>query len=121
MPAALLQSVEVSIGGVSSTGQSLAFDSDVTVGNVIVGYHWANSNSNPGNPTVTDSLGNSYTVLEALHNGDSHWTFVGVIENGGACTVTVTYAGGASYAYRGMFLHEVSGIDTDLLVDQHAI
>jgi hypothetical protein len=92
MALALVQS-DITSTGSGVTAKSTTFGSNVTVGNTIVVGVQVTANNNAG--TVTDTLGNTYTVREADAGDPKALFYTAPVTTGGACTVTYT-AGGAS-------------------------
>jgi len=96
----------------SATTIAKAFTSNVTAGNHI--YVWCGWSNSDTNPTVADSLGNTYALLGArvfdATNSQGMAQFHAENITGGACTVTVTF--GASVPYRRIGIIEHSGIAT---------
>lgn len=107
--------------GVQSSGAvtvlSLAFPSNVTAGNsILVGLaaYDVSVDSMPVGGSLTDSLGNSYTmdIGQPFAAGDlcrstARWSKLN-LPSGGPCTVTMDRNGG-SVSFFAMSLHEVSG------------
>jgi hypothetical protein len=79
-------------GTVSTPDQSLAFTSNVTAGNLLV-MGMREGATPPGNPTVTDSLGNTWTLAQAFADQFFYYTKTA---SSGACTVTVNSQGTVS-------------------------
>ena len=76
----------------TTADQSLAFTSNVTAGNLLV-MGMREGATPPGNPTVTDSLGNTWTLAQAFSNQFVYYTKTA---SSGACTVTVNSQGTVS-------------------------
>jgi hypothetical protein len=89
-------------GTVSTTDQTLAFSSNVKAGSLLV-VGIRESATPSGNPTITDSLGNTYTLAQAFANQFVYYTKTA---SAGACTVTLDAVG--SNANR-MVILEFSG------------
>jgi hypothetical protein len=82
--------------------QSLAFTDPVVAGNLLV-LGMREGATPPGNPTVTDSLGNTWTLAQAFANQFVYYTKTA---SSGACTVTVNSQGTVSTR---MMILEFSG------------
>lgn len=106
------QNFSLSSGTIANT-----FTANVTVGNVVIVEIGATStNFTPSITSVTDNLGNTYTLQasgnEVFHGGggnnylQSAWLYTAPITTGGACTVTVV----SNNAQLGVIVHEVQGI-----------
>jgi hypothetical protein len=96
----------------NNTG-TLTFDSNVTVGNVIVVFV---ESYKPGTPTTcADGLSNSYSTAVTGDFSDFDWcrSFTAVVTTGGSCTVTLTNYG----SFPGMVAYEISGASTSSPVD----
>lgn len=121
MAGALVQHKETNIASYS-TSIALAFDSNVTAGNLIdVFVFWNNEDTHEGGSTAADGLGNTYTNIAACNVGDSAQArSVQVLYakniTGGACTVTVTLPGNRTARY--LAISEWSGLDTTAPADQ---
>lgn len=97
----------------------VAFTSNVTAGNLIVGgVSWDGNFTVSG---VTDSQGNTYTVETPIKDG-SNTIGIGIFHtiagSSGACTVTVTLTGNANR--KAAIIHEVSGVAASSYRDQYA-
>ena len=117
---AYVQSASISTDGTAATTVAVTFPGNVTAGNLIALFVAFNNVANIID-SVTDSLGNTYTLVDTALNfaSDSHASYYAKNITGGACTVTVTFT--ASVGYRSLTVHEVSGLDTTAPLDQHAI
>ncbi len=119
MAAAHVQSKSLNAGSGSSGTIAVTFTSNVTAGNLICGMaSWGSGTGSVS--SVTDSLGNTYTVVDTVHNatdGVSAATFYAKNITGGACTVTVTFD--TTYDFRTVAVHEASGLDTTAPLDVH--
>jgi len=109
-----------SFGGTgTSTTTPVTLTSNVTVGNVlVVGVGWGTANA--VSPTVTDNLGNVYTLQDStllVADNQRLATYVAPITVGGACTVT--YNIGTGVDFRTIVVGEYSGLTGT--VDQHNI
>ena len=93
------------------------FTANVTMGNVIlVEIAGASTNFTPAITSVTDNLGNTYSVqasgTEIFHGGGgnnyliSNWLYSAPITTGGACTITVV----STNNQLGVIVHEIFGI-----------
>jgi hypothetical protein len=89
-------------GTVTTTDQTLAFTSNVKAGSLLV-VGIRESATPSGNPTITDSLGNTYTLAQAFADQFVYYTKTA---SAGACTVTLDALG--SNANR-MVILEFSG------------
>jgi len=89
-------------GTVTTTDQTLAFSSNVKAGSLLV-VGIRESATPSGNPTITDSLGNTYTLAQAFADQFVYYTKTA---SAGACTVTLNAVG--SNANR-MVILEFSG------------
>lgn len=95
-----------------------AMPGPVTVGNTIIVI--ANHSYEGCPPSVTDSLGNTYTPKgdhRSGGSGHSVWCFTAPITNDGTPTITITYACGSS---RSAFALEYSGLQADPFDQQNA-
>ena len=93
---------------ISATSDTLAFDSNVTAGSLII---VAVENSD-NTITITSVTGNSNTFSEVCHvsNVGTGSLWAAVNANSGATTVTINYS--ASVARNSIAIHEVSGAET---------
>lgn len=112
--------------GFSGTDVAATFDANVTAGNLICGYvMWGWSGAQPTLDSVTDSLGNTYTLLHNPTNATpgalkfAAAMFYAKNISGGADTVTATFSG--SVSPRRIVIHEVSGADTTAPLDVSAM
>lgn len=103
-------------GGGYVTSMQVTFGSDVTSGNLIViaiGTGTYNVN------TVTDGLGNTYTLIEKGNTANMRgelWYAYNI--TGGSCTITVDIEGDANFDDIITTAREYSGIDTADPLDQ---
>ncbi len=125
MPAALVQTTPVNIGGYPSAFESFA--SLPTVGNVVIiaGVWNPSFGSEPTGVSVLDNQGNEYDVVfHRVPPGDNpqgNGAFIGycVVEDStGTFTVTATVTGGGADAGVAVCAQEWSGLDVADLLDQ---
>jgi hypothetical protein len=104
----------------SATTVPVTFTSNVVAGNLIaVWVTWGSSTATLN--SVTDSLGNTYTIVQTVTNTtNSQRSAMAYAKNiaGGANTVTATFS--ASIDYRGIIVHEISGADQTAPLDGNA-
>jgi hypothetical protein len=104
--------------GSSSAAQAVTFASNVTAGNLICGFVKFATAGSVFNG-ITDSLGNTYNIVDSITNGDSgantFKTFYARNIAGGACTVSLNFTGSTGVYPRIMAL-EYSGLDTSASV-----
>jgi hypothetical protein len=98
--------------GAGASPQTKAFSSNVTAGNLIAVYY-QNLNGTDISPTVTDTLGNTYTkaafVKSVGVNPATGFLYYAKNILGGANTVSVTAGDGSDH---GIHIMEISGLDT---------
>lgn len=76
----------------------------VTAGNLLIAAFGRATNSTP---TVTDSLGNTWAVARSHYDAGNDYRldmWYAITGSSGACTITITAAGGAAEAIRAEFL-----------------
>lgn len=102
--------------GFSGTTLALAFGSNVTAGSMLC----AHINATHGVSGVADSRSQTYTAAVSVTDGATYTlaTYYFLNTTGGACTVTVTFAGAITYA--SLQVAEYSGIATSAALDQFA-
>lgn len=81
--------VQAKASTVTTIDQSVAFDSNVTAGNLLV-LCMRESTNFIANPSITDSLGNTWTLAQQFDRGFIYYTKSG---SSGACTVTIDSQG----------------------------
>lgn len=117
---AFVQSAQTTTGNVALGTVAVAFVSNVTAGNLIaVGITWYNDPITLS--SVTDTLGNTYTVVQTVNIALAQRYATAYAKNilGGANTVTATFSL-ATAIFRGIIVHEVSGADTTAPLDKNA-
>ena len=105
-------------GGFTSSSVSLAFESDVTSGNVIAVFApWGNQTTTLDSISA-DCVSAGFTFVGNPSDGDTGRVAMayGIIDITGSCTVTGTWSDQA--AFPSILVHEISGIDTTDVVDQ---
>lgn len=102
--------------GSSGTTLALAFGSNVTAGSMLCAHIYANH----GVSGVADSRSQTYTAAVSVTDGSTFTlaTYYFLNTTGGACTVTVTFAGAITYA--SLQVAEYSGIATSAALDKFA-
>lgn len=100
----------------SGTTIALAFGSNVTAGSMLCAHIYANH----GISGVADSRSQTYTSAVNVTDGATYSlaTYYFLNTTGGACTVTVTFAGAVTYA--SLQVAEYSGVATSSALDQVA-
>lgn len=100
----------------SGTTISLAFGSNVTAGSMLC----AHINANHGISGVADSRSQTYTSAVNVTDGATYSlaTYYFLNTTGGACTVTVTFAGAVTFA--SLQVAEYSGVATSSALDKTA-
>lgn len=98
----------------SGTTIALAFDSNVTAGSMLCAHIYANH----GISGVADSRSQNYTSAVSVTDGATYSlaTYYFLNTTGGACTVTVTFAGAVTYA--SLQIAEYSGVATSAALDK---
>lgn len=110
------------LGGGSVASVSLAFTSNVTTGNHIYVSMRHGSTTVDLNPTVSDTRGNTYTLIgENFNSGEeayiAHWYAENI--SGGANTVTVSFSPNVNdFIY--LYVKESSGLATASSLDDHS-
>jgi len=94
--------VQAKASTATTVDQSLAFTDPVVAGNLLV-MGMREGATPSGNPTITDSLGNTWTLAQAFTNQFVYYTKTA---SSGACTVTVNSQGTVSTR---MMILEFSG------------
>ncbi|MGD0229712.1 MAG: hypothetical protein ABSC19_05040 [Syntrophorhabdales bacterium] len=116
----------------SGTGliASLAYGSNLTANSLLLAsVTWGGGGSSSGNPTVTDSLGNTWTLIQSAYDTSEKqgWAMFYAVNTHGAAanTVNVNYPSEA-IGYGGLLIDEFSGcaissvLDGSVVQDQQA-
>lgn len=105
----------------SGATSSIQFTTNVTAGNLVAVYiAWTNATDTLAG--VTDSLGNTYTLVQNSTTLGDYGRAAGAYAKniiGGSCTITVTFSSGA-FAARTIIAREISGADTTSPLDGSA-
>lgn len=109
-------------GGASgAVSLSCPFPSNNTAGNTILAFIIVYDSvlGPPGSPTLSDTRGNSYSLVHTTGSGNLvTWTYLAINVPAGANSLTA--AGGSTFTSWIMLLTEYSGIATVSPVDAHA-
>ena len=112
----------------SSTGlvNSLAYPNNVSANSLLlasVTWNPHSSSSTPPPPTVSDSLGNSFNLVQTAYDSPETqaWCLYYAIntKGAGADTITVSYASGTGWT--GLIIDEFSGVSTSSPLDGSAV
>ena len=112
----------------SSTGlvNSLAYPNNVSANSLLlasVTWDPHSSSSTPPPPTVSDSLGNSFNLVQTAYDSPETqaWCLYYAIntKGAGADTITVSYASGTGWT--GLIIDEFSGVSTSSPLDGSAV
>lgn len=102
----------------TNTSTSVAFTSNVTAGHAIVVAEGAYLSSGAcSGSTVTDTLGNTYTLVTGTNVHYTHCVFIALNSPGGADTVTVTNGN----SFIGVGIHEYANVATASAVDASSV
>jgi hypothetical protein len=114
-PAFVQQAIEPTGGGQQI--KSASFAQDVTMGNLLIAHLDTYTTGSPGIALVTDTQGNTFTVLPpmagATYKQFVAWTYANAT---GPDTITVTMDA-APNAYLEMRIKEYTGVDTTAPID----
>jgi hypothetical protein len=100
----------------NSPSGTLAYDTNVTAGNLLVCVGGAWTGGTTFTTAITDSLSNTYSVLMGPEGIERTWMAYCISGSSGACTVTIDPSEGGAYAAYNV--SEWSGVDaTPLDVD----
>lgn len=121
MPASLVQSSSLVVGGYPSV--STSFSTTPTVGGTVLvtGTYSPSFGTPPTGVSITDNQGNTYSVLRSVSSIGDSGAFIGYAAIGtasGTFTVTATVTGGSADAGVMVSAQEWSGLDNTGLLDQ---
>lgn len=121
MPASLVQSSSLVVGGYPSA--STSFSTTPTVGGTVLvtGTYSPSFGTAPTGVSITDNQGNTYSVLRSVSSIGDSGAFIGYAAIGtasGTFTVTATVTGGSADAGVMVSAQEWSGLDNTGLLDQ---